>query len=478
MSEAKPLGGRVRALRRRAGLTQAELAERLGISPSYLNLIEHDRRRLTAELLIALAQQFDVDLATFADDTEALTRALRADFADPIFDEYHLKNHDIVELVTASPNGARAVAALFRAWRAAQDDLQSVAALLGFEGDGEEDALGRQRLPAEEVSDALQTAGNHFPELETAAEALAATLGPRDRASALITHLTAGGVDVRVETIGAMSGALRHYDPRGRVLRLSEALPPESLTFQLAHQIALLQHGSKIDALVEQAALSTATARSLYRVALANYFAGAVMMPYARFHQAAVAEKYDIELLSHRFHAGFEQVAHRLTTLRRKGAEGVPFHFVRVDIAGNISKRFSASGIRFARFAGACPRWNVHSAFLTPGRICAQISEMADGATYFCIARTVERGGGGHRDPRTMMAVGLGCRLEFAAKLVYSEGLQLDARPVPVDVTCRLCPRMDCAQRAMPPLNAPLRVDENLRGLSFYAPVESPPSGS
>jgi predicted transcriptional regulator len=197
-------------------------------------------------------------------------------------------------------------------------------------------------------------------------------------------------------------------------------------------------------------------------------------MPYEPLLEAARAERYDIELLAHRFGTSFEQVCHRLTSLRRPGREGVPMHLIRIDMAGNISKRFSASGIRIARFSGACPRWNIHSAFLTPGMIRVQLSRMPDGHVYFCIARTIRSDRGGYNVPHTVQAIGMGCEVERARELVYSDGVDLDHADgvVPVGVTCRLCEHLDCPQRAFPPLLHPLRVNENVRGVSFYAPVE------
>jgi predicted transcriptional regulator len=206
---------------------------------------------------------------------------------------------------------------------------------------------------------------------------------------------------------------------------------------------------------------------------LANYFASAVLMPYQPFLEAARQERYDIELLGHRFRSSFEQTCHRLTTLRRPGAEGIPFHFVRADIAGNISKRFSASGLRFARFSGACPRWNVFAAFLTPGMIRPQLAQMPDGTSYFWIARTVTKESGGYHSPRTLLAIGIGCEVTHARKLVYADGVDLESREaaVPVGLSCRLCERMDCEQRAFPPLQHPLQIHENVRGVSFFSPV-------
>jgi predicted transcriptional regulator len=207
-------------------------------------------------------------------------------------------------------------------------------------------------------------------------------------------------------------------------------------------------------------------------VVLANYFASAVLMPYQPFLEAARSERYDIDLLGHRFRSSFEQTCHRLTTLRRPGAEGVPLHMVRVDIAGNISKRYSGSGLRFARFSGACPRWNVFEAFTTPGLFRTQLSQMPDGATYFWVARTVNRESGGFHAPRSVVAIGMGCEASRARELVYADGIDLESREavVPVGITCRLCERMDCEQRAFPPLQHPLQVNANVRGVSFYAP--------
>nr|WP_275943128.1 short-chain fatty acyl-CoA regulator family protein [Pseudenhygromyxa sp. WMMC2535] len=283
------------------------------------------------------------------------------------------------------------------------------------------------------------------------------------------------GIGVRLSAAGE-GRIIRRYDADLRRVSLSEALPPSSRNFQLAAQIALLRHHDVLVRLTEgeDEGLSSPSARTLARVVLANYFAGAVLMPYERFRQSAISQRYDVEILANRFGTSFEQVCHRLTSLRRPGAEGVPFHMLRVDIAGNISKRFSASGIRFARFSGACPRWNVFHAFQTPGMIRVQVSVMPDGESFFCMARTVAHGRGGYGSSRTTLAVGLGCPLEHAKALVYADGIDLDDREtaLPVGVTCRLCDRKDCEQRVLPALGAPLRVREDLRGVSMYTTPE------
>ncbi|MEZ4318795.1 MAG: short-chain fatty acyl-CoA regulator family protein [Myxococcota bacterium] len=471
MSETPKLGGKIRAIRRTHKLTQARLAEQLGISASYLNLIEHNRRPLPATLLIQLARRFDLDLQTFAeDDSVRVHTDLMEVLGDPLFDDHGLTKSDVDELVEHHPNVARAIRTLYDAWRTAWGQARHTDA----------DALGQNVLPSEEVNDFLQAHENHFPELEAAAERLIrdARLDPHHIQQGLVSHLhDTLGYDV-VFVKANTGGVVRRLDRQRRVLEISELLRPRSRNFQLAHAVGLLTRSDELDRLVEHPVLSGPESRRLARVALANYFAGAVLMPYEAMLEAAVDSRYDIELLGHRFRVSFEQVCHRLTSLRRPGREGVRFHLIRIDIAGNISKRFSASGIPFARYSGACPRWNVFRALLTPGVITTQLSEMPDGTRYFCVARTIRKGDRGYHSTHTVHAIGLGCRIDDAPALVYADGIDLTRtdQAVPIGVTCRLCERRDCEQRAMPSIGSPLRVDEDLRGVSFYASVEGGPS--
>ncbi len=477
MAAAAPkLGPKVRALRRREGLTQAQLAERLGISASYLNLIENNRRTLSAPLLIRLAQLFHLDLAAFAqDDQEQIVADLLEALGDPLFEPHQLTQAEVRELASNTPNVAAALLGLYQAFRGARDAAGTLAAHM--EDDASSQAA-RSSLPSEEVGDFVQRAQNYFPELEEAAELLwrVARLDPQEVRHGLIDYLrSVHGVEVRVEQEAMMQGAVRRFDERQHVLRLCEVLPPRSRNFQLAYQVAYLDHGEVLERLTRDQGLTTEAARRMARVGLAHYFAGAVMMPYERFRSSAQSLRYDIELLGHRFRTSFEQVCHRLTTLRRPGAEGIPFHMVRIDGAGNISKRFSASGFRFARFSGACPRWNEHTAFLTPGLIRRQISEMPDGGRYFSVARTVRDELGGYHAPHALRSVGIGCELRFARELVYADGMVLEDREsiVPIGVTCRTCERMDCEQRAFPSMMAPLEIDEHARGRAFYVALPS-----
>lgn len=478
MAQQLFLGTKIRRLRKQRQWTQAALAERLGISASYLNLIEHDKRSLTVPLLFKLADHFQVDVGGFAAEDEAtLTTELHDAFADAVFAEHALSKDDLRDMARHAPSASRAVLGLYRRYRALRDEAQGMASRM-FDSSvvGEIDT----HLPPDEVTELLQEHDNHFPALEGAADRLwrEAGLSTDELERGLVEHLRlAHDVKVEIAAGGDRGGATRVFDRGSRTLTLSELLPYESRVFQLAHQIGLLSLAGEIDRLLADGALTTPESRALGRIALANAFAGAVLMPYDRIHDAAREMRYDVERLQARFRASFEQVCHRLTALNRPGKLGVPLHFVRIDIAGNISKRFSGSGIRFSRYSGACPRWNVHTAFLTPDRICVQISRMPDGATYFCIARTARKGGGGHHVPQSHLAIGLGCRIDHAKELVYSDGIDLDNpdAAVPIGVSCRICERTDCGQRAFPALHRRLEIDPDRRGVSFYTSPEKPP---
>ncbi|MEN0061450.1 MAG: short-chain fatty acyl-CoA regulator family protein [Myxococcota bacterium] len=462
------LGGKVRALRRRRGLTQARMAEQLGISASYLNLIERDKRPLTAPVLIKILQTYEVDLTSFSTHEDArLTGDLMEIFGDDLFESHDPSNHEIEELVSRLPGVGRAVVDLYRSYRDATEQLATLRRMV-------DDQLPATdlRLPSDEVTAFIERYGNHFPELETAAEAVSDELEPQDRYPRLVRRMARHGVVVRI----ADAPGMRTFDPDTGVLTLAEGLPPSTRDFQLAVQLALIEAGDAIDAWVAKAKGASPPTRTLLRIVLAGYFAGAVLMPYSAFARSARQMRHDLDRLGHRFQASFEQVCHRLCTLHRQGDEGIPFHFVKIDLAGNVSKRFSGSGIRFARFGGACPRWNVSRAFLRPHELRVQVSRMPDGVPYACVARTVSHRHGGHGTEEIVHAVGLGCRLEHAKDWVYADGLDLtnpDDITVPIGVTCRLCERHDCGQRAFPSLQHPLRIDENARNTGFYTTTKT-----
>jgi XRE family transcriptional regulator, fatty acid utilization regulator len=459
------LGGKIRQLRQSRKLTQQQMAEQLGISASYMNLIEHDERPVTVGLLLRLGQVFGVDLQELSDDSERrLAASLSEAFADPALGPGRVDAEEIRRLVAAAPNAAQVIVELYRAFRTARDDAQALNLDLP--------SGRRQRivLPTEEARDFLEARGNHFPEIEAAAEALRDAISG-DLAAGLADRLVRRhGIQIEIGTLAAMNGALRRFDPERRLLQLSEALPRASQLFHLAYQLGLIEARETLDRIIAAANLASDESRMLCRIGLANYFAGAVLMPYAAFAAAARATRCDLEMLMHRFGVSFEQAAHRLSTLQRPGDAGIPFFFVRADIAGNIAKRISAAGFHFSRFGGACPRWAVHEAFATPGVIRRQIARLPDGATFFCVARTVEKPGGGYRLPVARFAVGIGCEIAHASALVYADGLDVTRLDTATEIGlgCRVCERTDCRQRAFPPLQHRLTVDASVRGPSAY----------
>ena len=470
------IGGRIRRLRQERRLTQVEMAAELGISPSYLNLIESNARPVTWRVLLRLAERFQVDMTALSvDEDDRLVSELMEAFSDPLFDSKDIKATDVKELVAALPAVGRAVSHLYNAWRRGAGTGAGPADTTSESSAGDAPPA---TLPSEEVSDFIQQKLNFFDELEQTASGLWKKhgLGLHSLFQNLVDVLAKTyAVTVDVQPAAAMKGLLRDYNPMTRRLTLSEMLPLSSRTFQLAHQIALLGHRREIEHAVSLGKFTSDEADALARTALANYFAGAVMMPYELFLAAARQTRYDIATLEARFDASFEQVCHRLTTLRRKGAEGVPFHLIRVDVAGNISKRFSASGIHIARFGAACPRWNVYDAFSTPGLLRVQVSRMPDGAAFLCVAGTVRPPGriqphGPMLRRGGLLAIGLGCSAAYAKEFAYADGLDLndDKIVTPIGVSCRLCSREDCTDRAMPAFHQKLRIDENRRGVSAY----------
>ncbi len=472
---AMHVGGKLRRLRQERHLTQAQMAAELAISPSYLNLIESNRRPVTARVLLALADKFHVDIGTLArGDDERLATELMEALSDPIFEDHDVKVSDVRDLVATLPSVGQAMMALYRGLRHNRHGDGGSAP-----HDGNSPAeIGLAGLPSEEVTEFIQLHMNHFPDLEKAAEQLwldneiALHTLHHDLIRVLNQRFA---VQVEIVPVARIPGMLRSYNPLTRRLELCEMLTLPGRTFQLAHQIAYLTHRPLLDRLSAGGKLTSQASDALARSALANYFAAAVMMPYDRFIRAAREVRYDVEVLQSRFGVSFEQVCHRLTTLHRAGSEGIPFHLIRVDIAGNISKRFSASGIHIARFGAACPRWNVYDAFATPGMIRVQVSRMPEGQTFFCIARTIastgygpKRGGLPQRVDR--LSIGLGCEIRHARDIVYSDGLHLDDPQIvtPIGISCRTCTRTDCADRASPAIAHKLQIDENRRSYSPY----------
>ncbi len=444
------IGRTVRRLRTERSLSQQALASRLGISASYLNLIEHDQRAVSGTLLIKLAEIFQLDLTTLSGSQERrLEVGLSEAFSDPLLGVDAVPETEIAALAGSSPSAARAVLALYRAWRVAREDAGGIALPSGR----------RVLLPNEEARDFFDDRANHFPNLEEAADRIASSCAaaPAEMNHAIADRLRrVHGLTV---TVQPLDGVLRRFDPQTRRLALAETQPRESRGFHMAFQLALFEGRDAVEAVLHEAAPSSPEAGMLIRVGLLNYVAGAILMPYAAYLASTQALRHDMEALAARFGVSFEQACHRLSTMQRSGARGVPFFFIRVDPAGNVSKRFSAAGFPFARYGGSCPRWVVHTAFMQPGVVQVQVAELPDGAAYLCFARTVVRPATRWGEPRPVQVVAMGCSVAHTQELAYADGLDLERAKVGIGLSCRLCNRADCRSRAFPPLEHRLALD-------------------
>lgn len=446
------LGPQLRRIRREEGLTQAAMASAIEVSPSYVNLMERNQRPVSADLLIRIATVFDLDITRLSDtSSDALFAGLNKALDDPLFSDLGLAREDAFELSSGNPMMAEAFIKLFRAYRTNTDELTEARA--GGQV-GETD-------PIEEARTFLHANKNYFPELEEAGEVIAAKLDEHFWEGMTERYKEKHLLKIRILPAGVMSGAFRRLNRHSREVLISEALDQASRNFHVALQLTLLEQGAMLDRIVNATKFETDAGRRIARASLANYAAGAIILPYERFLTSATDLRYDIEAIGRRFGASFEQVAHRLTTLQRPGQRGVSFFFLRVDAAGNISKRFSGDVFPFAKYGGSCPLWNLHETFRTPRHIFTQVIQLTDQSKYFSIARTVHGGAGGFGAPQAERAVALGCSLDDAKRLIYADGMDIETVPATqIGVTCRLCERQDCAARAHPPLRRKLIVDE------------------
>jgi hypothetical protein len=454
-------GEKLRALRLSRALRQAEMAARLGISVPYLSQLESDGRPLTPALLEVLARDFPLDWHD--EEIDAKTRrtaALYEAAADPVFSA-PLAADQANRIAEQQPAFVDRFVTLHQAYLHAGQRLQMLdeALAAGNAGGG--------RLPWEEVRDWFHNAGNYVDSLDRAAEALALRLAPVGPSPALDRLEQYLRVNLSVSLTYAADAGPREYDAEMGHLVIGQSQSPESRRFQLAHQLAALALKREIMAVVERSGLRTAAARQLLFVGLGNYAAGALLMPYARYRQAARAERHDIDRLTQLFEVSFEQACHRLSTLQRPGQRGIPFFFCRVDMAGNITKRHSATRLQFARFGGGCPLWIVHEAVAIPDRILVQLAETPDGVRYVSMAKgLVKPSGRFDRAPRRF-AVALGCEVDHAQEFIYADGLDIGSAraAAKIGISCRLCSRADCDQRAFPPSDREIVVDPDRRAI-------------
>lgn len=479
MAEQKIFAGpRIRRIRNAKGLTQTAMAEGLGISPSYLNLIERNQRPLTVQLILKLASTYSVEPSDLQGETRSSITALKEAFSDPLLSGELPGDQELIEISEAAPNAAAGMVKLYRAYREQAERLSDLSEMLAREGRAT--ALSATRMPIDEVREAFEGRPNHFPAIEDEAEAFTATLEPNDDLSATLKAWLRRehGIVVKVLPVATMPNWRRRYDRHSQRLFVSERLSPFDQLREIAMEaLALRMHGV-IGAEIQALKLSSDEARRIARFEFARYAAHALMMPYQVFHAAAIRSRYDIDVLRSRFGVSFEQAANRLTMLQRSGASGVPFFMLEVDNAGHRFRRAGAHGFPQGRFGGGCPKLAIHAAFAQPSQIIVEAVEMPDGAEFLCIARTLEGPQGAFNERPRRTALLLGCDIGFTDEIVYGAALPAPtagtgskaghASAIPVGPACRLCERTGCLARAEPPVTRPLGLDEMVTGLGAF----------
>jgi predicted transcriptional regulator/transcriptional regulator with XRE-family HTH domain len=462
-------GAAIRDLREARGLTQFDLAKRIGVSPSYMSQIEANQRSLSGTVIVELARVLRVDVSAFSnDDGVRLAATLREVLGDPAFGDLDMTLQELKNAALHAPKLGRALIDLHRVYRRIEEKYRSLDdALRASEGN-----TGSQQSAFEEVRDFFHFIGNYVDSLDRAAESLSShTADSSDGLLSRLSHYLETSYRISVLRQAPSDGRsfVSTLDRSRGMLLLNDTLPRSTLAFALARHVATLAFSEAIDSIVDAASFRGADASAICAAALANYFAGALLMPYVRFAEEARRTRHDVERLAARFGVSIEQVCHRLSTLQRPGSEGVPIYFLRVDRAGNITKRHSATRLQFARYGGACPIWNIHEAFEAPDRFLVQVAEMPDRDQYLSIAHAITKGGGRFDAVRPRYAIGFGCELAYANEFVYSDVVNTrNPSPVKLGVSCRLCDRTDCHQRAMPPFDRRITVDPDSREIVPY----------
>ena len=464
------IGPKIKAFRRQLGLQANKLSEDLGISPSYLNLIESGKRKIDGDLLLKVCEKLKIELSDLTTKSDLnLANNISELLDDQLFEDLDILGPEVNDLVSTNPKIARALIKLGDNFK--QKDHEMINKVENLSGK----IIDKRKasFPGEVISDFLQENKNYFPKLEEFANSVFNKVqkNNRTRYIALCEYLKSEYDIIVKDTIPEEGKPFsKMYDKKKKELLLSDYNSLETKKLYAAAQIAQEGAINEINEYLSKFAFPSEESKKLTHVALLNYCGAAILMPYKLFHTESKKLKYDLELLQNTFATSFEQVAHRVTCLQDPKLPGIPFHMLRVDIAGNISKRFSLSGIEIPRYGGACPRWNVYSAFTRPGVIQAAVSKMTNGEKYVCIAKTVEKGIGRFGQSKSILSIGLGCEAKYAKEFIYTENIDISDKKteIPIGVSCRTCDRLDCSQRAFPPLHKKFDVDINNRGVSVY----------
>jgi predicted transcriptional regulator/DNA-binding XRE family transcriptional regulator len=467
------IGHKIRRLRQQQKLTQAQMANDIDVSTSYLNLIERNQRPVTATVLLKLAQSYDIDIKNFAKDDEAETKLrFKEMFNDSFFADIDLTQQDLRDLAALSPETHEAIEKLFFTFKDQREYISSA--------EKENISLEDAQDPTYKAMQFFSAQKNYFADLEELAEKIRAEaqLEQTNMFMGLSDYLSyKHKIAVQVLPHNIMANIERRFDYHQRRLLLNEILPHSSKCHQIAAQLALIIYRDALENTIEISGDFDSTTKKLIRLGLANYLAGAIILPYDIFLDAAKKTRYDISILTSRFQVSEEQVLHRLTTLRKPGKSGLPFFFVKVDKAGNISKRITmpGMGMHFPRDNPLCARWEIQSAFDTAPNPAIKLIETPEGGHFLSVAFPVTKKSGAFDAPPRSFAIALGCPLDRAKEWGYSDFVEMEKeKATPIGPACRLCWRETCPWRAAAPLNwSNLSIDEYRKDQSPYKVIST-----
>jgi len=462
MRKVYEYGPIIRAKRQEKHIKAKDLAANLSITPAFLSLIESNQRKPDGDTLLKIQEILEIE-------TEDLKKKVNPDLVNktqeivkiPSIEKFDIRPEEAEEIVRINPKIAEALVKLGKE-------------NIGLRGENIEKKSVEEIFPGEQVSDFIQKFENYFPKLEEFATKTYEKIKMNNKARYLsICKYLKEKHKILVKDIipPEKKPFSKIYYPEKKEFYLSDLLALETRKLFVAALVAQLEADDIIEEYLDHFSFEKEVGRKVSKVALLNYTGAAIIMPYQSFYNEVKKYRYDLELLQNSFAVSFEQVCHRVTCLQDPKKRGIPLHMIRVDRSGNVSKRFSLSGIELPRLSGACPKWNVYSAFSNPGKITAAVSRMADsGEKYVCIAKTVEKGISKYGEEKGLLSIGLGCQIKHAKDFVYADGLNLkdEKNESKIGVSCRKCNLIDCSQRAFPPETRGYNININQRGVSIF----------
>ena len=461
-------GPRIRRVRTQLNLTQAAMAEELGISPSYLNLIERNQRPLTVQLLLKLSSKYEIDLKELQGDESGQTaEALKEVFSDPLLATEVVSDSELVEAADTSPNLVSGLIQLYRTYKETTDKLSTLSHLMSDEAKAQ--VVTQSRLPLDEVRDFLQARTYYFPDLDEAATALSQELGGGDDILAKLKNylLEERQISVKILPVHTMPDHSIRYDRHSQRVFISERLTPEERNIALATQIALLNYKELIEETVTEAGFDNAETARFLTLECAHYFAISMLMPYEAFYTAAARSRHDIGLLARRFQVRWRDVVRRLTSLHQPGRAGVPFFMIELDPVGNVCTFSPGANFTLPRAGNPCLKLVPPGVNTNHGRVAVESLALPDGPEWLIVAHSEKTRAFGHGDRPRRRTFIVGCDILHAKDLIYGDGF-LGLAPLQIGVTCRLCEQANCRDRAFPPVMRPGNIDLTSRSFSDY----------